>query len=62
MGTLVVVHSERMLVAEGTLIILRRISLVVRILGFQSGEKGSIPLCAANSESEHATTFEVSWW
>lgn len=24
-----------------------RISLVVRILGFQSGEKGSIPLCAA---------------
>jgi len=29
-----VVHSERMSVAEGTLIILRRISLVVRILGF----------------------------
>ena len=27
--------------------IIRRISLVVRILGFQSGEKGSIPLCAA---------------
>lgn len=28
----------------------RRISLVVRMLGFQSGEKGSIPLCAANSK------------